>query len=144
MILMAGAIFGDILDFLLPDTVVCNLIYKDGYSSPYYSDNDYIKFKHIFLLTDEQTASCAELLSLGLKTYFDNVSIIGRKTFGKGVGQILFEDKTRGFVIFLVNHYWNVREENIMGKGIQPDKQVKGNSLELYMDEVYKLIKSMQ
>ena len=44
----------------------------------------------------------------------------------------------------MVNHHWNVREENIMGKGIQPDKQVKGNSLELYMDEVYKLIKSMQ
>jgi len=134
----------DILDFLLPDSVACNLIYKDGYSSPYYSDDDLIEFKHIFVFTNEQSASCAELLSLGLKTYLDNVTIIGRKTFGKGVGQILFEDKTRGFVIFLVNHYWNVREENITEKGIQPDKQVKGNSLESYMNEVYKIIESMK
>lgn len=134
----------DILDFLLPDSVVCNLIYKDGYSNPYYSDEEHIPFKHIFVLVDEKSASCAELVTLGLKTYLDNVTVVGRKTFGKGVGQTLFEDKTRGFVIFLVNHYWNVREENIMGKGIQPDKQVRGNSLESYMNEVYKLIKNMQ
>ena len=134
----------DVLDFLLPDSVVCNLIYKDGYSNAYYSDEDHIKFKHIFVLTDEQSASCSELLSLGLKTYLDNVSIIGRTTFGKGVGQIIFEDKTRGFVIFIVNHYWNVREENISDKGIQPDKVVKGNTLESYMSEVNKLIDSMQ
>jgi len=130
----------DILDFLLPDSVVCNLIDKDGYSSPYYSDEDYIRFKHIFVFTNEGSASCSELLSLGLKTYLDNVSIIGRKTFGKGVGQILFEDKARGFAIFLVNHYWNVREVNITGEGIQPDRQVKGNDTESYMSEVYKMV----
>ena len=135
---------GDILDFLLPDSVVCNLIYKDGYSSPFYSDEDNIKFKHIFILTDEQTASCAELVTLGLKTYLDNVTVIGRKTFGKGVGQILFEDKTRGFVIFLVNHFWNVREENITDEGILPDIPVEGNALEEYLDEVNRLIKSGQ
>lgn len=134
----------DILDFLLPDRVVCNLIYKDGYSDSYYSDDAYIPFKHIFVLIDEYTASCSELVTLGLKTYLDNVTVIGRNTFGKGVGQLLFEDKTRGFVIFLVNHYWNVREENIMGKGIQPDIEVLGDSIELYMNEVYDLIESMQ
>lgn len=134
----------DILDFLLPDRVVCNLIYKDGYSDSYYSDDAYIPFKHIFVMTDEYSASCSELVTLGLKTYLDNVTVIGRKTFGKGVGQLLFEDKTRGFVIFLVNHYWNVREENIMGKGIQPDIEVLGDSIELYMNEVYDLIESMQ
>ncbi|ABX41566.1 tetratricopeptide repeat protein [Lachnoclostridium phytofermentans] len=134
----------DILDFLLPDRVVCNLIYKDGYSDSYYSDDAYIAFKHIFVLTNENSASCSELVTLGLKTYLDNVTVIGRKTFGKGVGQLLFEDKTRGFVIFMVNHYWNVREENIMGKGIQPDIEVLGDSNELYMNEVYNLIKSMK
>jgi tetratricopeptide (TPR) repeat protein/uncharacterized RDD family membrane protein YckC len=134
----------NILDFLLPDRVVCNLIYKDGYSDSYYSDDAHIPFKHIFILTDEYSASCSELVTLGLKTYLDNVTVIGRKTFGKGVGQFLFEDKTRGFVIFLVNHYWNVREENIMGKGIEPDIEVLGDSIELYMNEVYSVIESMQ
>ncbi|NLY19011.1 MAG: tetratricopeptide repeat protein [Clostridiaceae bacterium] len=123
----------DILDFLLPDSVVCNLIYRDGYSDAYYSDDELIEFKHIFVLVDEYSASCSELLTLGLKTYLDNVTVIGRKTFGKGVGQTLFEDKTNGFVIFLVNHYWNVRQENINEKGIIPDKTVKGDSLEEFM-----------
>jgi len=123
----------DILDFLLPDSVVCNLIYRDGYSDAYCSDDELIEFKHIFVLVDEYSASCSELLTLGLKTYLDNVTVIGKKTFGKGVGQTLFEDKTNGFVIFLVNHYWNVRQENINEKGIIPDKTVEGDSLEEFM-----------
>lgn len=132
----------DILDFLLPDVVVCNLIYKDGYSDAYYSDEQQIEFKHIFVLIDEYSASCSELLTLGLKTYLDNVIVIGRKSWGKGVGQLLFEDKTNGFVIFLVNHYWNVRQENINEKGITPDITVKGDSLERFMAEVNKIIES--
>jgi len=133
----------DILDFLLPDSVVCNLIYKDGYSNAYYSDDELIEFKHIFVLIDEYSASCSELLTLGLKTYLDNVTVIGRKSFGKGVGQVLFEDKTTGFVIFLVNHYWNVRQENINEKGIIPDITVKGDSLEEFMKEVNKVIEGL-
>jgi len=133
----------DILDFLLPDSIVCNLIYRDGYSDAYYSDDQRIEFKHIFVLIDEYSASCSELLTLGLKTYLDNVTVIGRKSFGKGVGQVLFEDKTKGFVIFLVNHYWNVRQENINEKGIIPDINVDGDSLEDFMAEVIKAIESL-
>jgi len=90
------------------------------------------------------SASCSELLASGLKAYLYNVTVIGRKTFGKGVGQILFEDKTNGFVIFLANHYWNVRQENINEKGIIPDKTVRGDSLEELMAEVNKVIESLQ
>ena len=43
--------------------VVCNLIYKDGYSTSYYSDDQQIEFKHIFILIDEYSASCSELLT---------------------------------------------------------------------------------
>lgn len=132
----------DILDFLLPDVVVCNLIYKDGYSNAYYSDDQQIEFKHIFVLIDENSASCSELLALGLKTYLDNVTVVGRKSLGKGVGQVLFEDKSNGFVIFLVNHYWNVRQENINDKGIIPNITIEEDSFEDIMEEVNKTIES--
>jgi tetratricopeptide (TPR) repeat protein/uncharacterized RDD family membrane protein YckC len=130
----------NILDYLLPDCVVCNLIYKDGYSDSYYSDDEYIKFRHIFVLTDGDSASCSELVTLSLKTYLDNVTVIGAKTFGKGVGQIGFEDKENELAVFVVNHYWNVREINIMDKGIEPDVPVAGSGYGECMDEVRKLI----
>jgi|LSQX01.1.fsa_nt_gb tetratricopeptide (TPR) repeat protein/uncharacterized RDD family membrane protein YckC len=129
----------NILDYLLPDCVVCNIIHKDGYSNSYYSDEEYIVFRHIFVLTDENSASCSELVTLGLKTYLDNVTVIGGKTFGKGVGQFGYDDKERGLALFIVNHFWNVREINIMDKGIEPDMPVKGSGEEC-MDEVRKII----
>jgi tetratricopeptide (TPR) repeat protein len=125
-----------ILDFLLPECVVCNLIHKDGYTESYYSDIEHIPFRHIFVLTDENTASCSELVALGLKTYLDNVTIIGGKTFGKGVGQLGFEDKKNNMILFVVNHFWNVREVNIKDKGIEPDIQAGENTLESLMEEV--------
>lgn len=123
----------NILDLLLGDCVVCNLIYKDGYTNQYYSDANQVKFKQIVVLTNENSASCAELVTLGLKTYLDNVTIIGNTTYGKGVGQIGFEDKSQGLVFFLVNHYWNVRETNIMDIGIKPDIECKSNDLKDYL-----------
>lgn len=129
----------NILDYLLGDCVVCNLIDKSGYSTEYYSDEDQILFKKIYVLTNEYTASSSELLTLGLKTYLDNVTVIGQTTYGKGVGQTLYEDKTSGFVLFLVNFYWNVREINIMDVGIEPDIQVDSDKLEDYLDAIEEL-----
>ncbi len=129
----------NILDFLLENCVVCNLIDKDGYSSEYYSDAAQIEFKEIFVLTNENSASCSELVTLGLKTYLDNVTVIGETTYGKGVGQIVLEDQAREFVFFLVNFYWNVREINIMDVGIEPDIRVDSDNVEDYLNRINQL-----
>lgn len=123
----------NILDVLLPDRATCSLIYRDGYNYNYYSDNSRIEFKRIDILVDEYSASASELLTLGLKTYLSNVTIMGRDTFGKGVGQLVFEDKERKLILFLVNHYWNVREQNIMNTSISPDIYVNSEDLEEYL-----------
>lgn len=121
------------MDFLLGECVVCNLIDKSGYINQYYSDSSQIVFKNICVLTNQYSASCSELVALGLKTYLDNVTIIGERTYGKGVGQLVHEDKKREFALFLVNHYWNVREINIMDVGIEPDVYVNSDKLEDYL-----------
>ncbi len=126
----------NILDFLLSECVVCNLIDKGGYTNQYYSDASQIVFKNIYVLTNENSASCSELVALGLKTYLDNVTIIGERTYGKGVGQLVYEDKKREFALFLVNHYWNVRENNIMDVGIEPDVYVNSSELEDYLSVI--------
>ncbi len=48
----------------------------------------YLEFENIFILQDESTASSAEGLIMSLKENLDNVTIIGTKSFGKGIGQV--------------------------------------------------------
>ena len=131
----------NMLDVLLPSYVTSSLIYNDGYSDNYYSDASHIDFKHIFIFVDEHTASAAELLTLGLKSYLSNVTVVGRDTFGKGVGQLVFEDKKERILVFVVNHYWNVKQNNVMNSPIKPDIAIKGNSLENFMKPVNKTLK---
>lgn len=124
----------NILDSLLPQCTMSTLIDKDGYTYPYYSDASQIVFKQINILVDENTASASELLTLGLKTYLKNVTVIGRTTVGKGVGQMVYDDTVNKKIYLIVNHYWNVRQTNIMNKGITPDKKVEGNNLDDFLN----------
>ncbi len=126
----------NILDALLPECVTSYIVYRDGYINTYTSDASQVKFKHIYIFVNENSASSSELLSLGLKKYLNNVTIIGTPTVGKGVGQITFEDKKKKYLIFLVNHYWNVKEKNIMGSNIKPDILVKGKTDAEYFSKV--------
>lgn len=130
----------NILDALLASCVTCTLIDRDGYTYNYYSDASQVKLKKIFILVDEQSASASELLTLGLKTFLNNVTIVGTNTYGKGVGQNVYEDRQKNLMVFLVNHYWNVREQNIKDVGITPDVYVKSDNLSDYIDVVKDMI----
>lgn len=123
----------EILDYLLPECSTSYIIDRNGYIDSYYSDKNQIRFKNILILVDENSASSAELLALGLKKYLNNVVIIGKPTFGKGVGQNVYEDKKKKYMIFLVSFYWNVKEENIAGSRIYPDVKIYTNSNEEYI-----------
>lgn len=131
----------DILDLLLPECYTSYLIDRNGYIDSYFSDENQVSFKKILILVDENSASSAELLTLGLRKYLDNVVVIGRPTFGKGVGQNIYEDKQKKYMIFLVGFYWNVKEENIADSKISPDVKIKGSSNEEYMRAIKAQIK---
>jgi C-terminal processing protease CtpA/Prc len=77
-------------------------------------------FKKIVILQNEYTASASELLILGLYQYTDNLVLIGQNTYGKGVCQLVLDSPENEFALFLVNAYWNVREDNIYYYGIPP------------------------
>lgn len=129
----------NILDALLPSCVTCTLFYKEGYTYNYYSDASQVKFDKIYILVDENTASASELLTLGLKTYLDNVTVIGDNTYGKGVGQLVYQDRNRKLMVYLVNHFWNVREQNIKETGITPDIHIETEELSDYIDIIKEL-----
>ncbi|NLN65319.1 MAG: DUF5050 domain-containing protein [Clostridiaceae bacterium] len=110
-----------ILDALLPECTPSYIIERNGYISTFRSGKNYTQFKKIGILVNENTASSSELLALGLKTYLDNVTIIGKHTVGQGVGQTVYLDRMKQYAIFLVNHYWNVLQDNIHDEGLPID-----------------------
>jgi tetratricopeptide (TPR) repeat protein len=128
----------NILDTLLPECISSYTIDRNGYIDTYQTTYDYFPFKHIYLLVNEESASASELVALSLKTYLPNVTIVGRNTFGKGVGQTVFENKENRYIIFLTDSFWNVKETNILGKGVQPDLLVNGTELQDFLNAVMK------
>lgn len=131
----------DILDYLLPECTTSYVIDRNGYIDSYYSNENQVSFRNILILVDENSASSAELLTLGLKKYLNNVVVIGKPTFGKGVGQNIYEDKNKKYMIFLVSFYWNVKEENISGSKIYPDVKINSDSNEDYIRAIKAQIK---
>lgn len=132
----------NILNALLPELLISQLINKEGYTYPYYSDATQVTFNHIYILVDGNTASASELLTLALKTYLKDVTVVGEKTYGKGVGQFVHEDAINNRLYFIVSHFWNVREHNIDGEGIMPDIELNSTDLNEYLELVYEHIEN--
>ncbi len=131
----------DILDYMLPECSTSYVIDRNGYIQSYYSDESQREFKNILVLVDGYSASSAELLTLGLKKYLNNVTVIGQPTFGKGVGQYTYENKKDQYMIFLVSFYWNVKEQNIAGSRINPDVYLKQNTNEAFVEAIKNRLK---
>lgn len=131
----------NMVSLLLPECTTTYLIYRDGDIGTYASNPYYKKFNNIFIFVNQNSASSAEMFPLSLKSYLNNVTIIGVPTEGKGVGQIVFENKEKEYMLFLVNHYWNVREQNIMGGNVRPDIFIRSDNIQDYLNIVKKELK---
>lgn len=129
------------MDILLPECISTYLIDKYGKTSEEYSDQNMVEFKNINILVNNNSASCSEVFTLSLKKYLNNVTVLGKNTYGKGVVQTTCEDINNKYIIFLASNYWNVLEENINGKGIKPDIIVEGEELEDFFKVINELEK---
>jgi carboxyl-terminal processing protease len=133
-----------ILEYILPEGNIVHMEYKD--SSRNYSISTvlqcnplYFLFHKFFedhkidmpmvVLTNENTASAGELFTSSLKDY-SVATIIGEKTYGKGVGQTGFNlkdinGKEDGSAVTITYFYYAPPfSENYDGIGIQPHKTV--------------------
>ncbi|MDR1538112.1 MAG: S41 family peptidase [Clostridiales bacterium] len=88
-----------------------------------------LEYRKILILQDENTASAAEGLILSLKGNLDNVTAIGEKTFGKGIGQVTLP-LTGGYAVkatvLLVS---GPQDNTIHGIGIEPDVYYAGDDI---------------
>ena len=91
----------------------------------------------IFILQDEWTASASELFIMALKENLDNVTIVGTKSYGKGIGQNeYFLADGYGFK-FTAMKLFTPSGASINKTGITPD-------IEYDKDDIFEYIKKIQ
>ncbi|MBQ9748934.1 MAG: S41 family peptidase [Clostridia bacterium] len=113
----------DILDILLPEGPIVHLLEKGKDPFTYTSDDEEVNLPMV-VLTNDGTASAAELFTAALKDY-EKAVIVGEKTFGKGCGQV-GRPLSDGSVVFITNFLYNPPfSDNYDGVGIVPDHEVE-------------------
>jgi carboxyl-terminal processing protease len=75
------------------------------------------------VMTDENTASAAEILAAALREY-DIATLVGEKTFGKGTFQEVIELDEGGALSLTVGEYLTASGESLADDGIEPDVRV--------------------
>lgn len=106
------------------------LVYTKGrnpkFDERYFATNQKIipdNFK-LVILVDENTASAAEIFTGVMKDY-KRATIIGEKTFGKGVVQQVFQLNDGSAVFLTITQYFTPKGYVIHKNGIEPDIKVQ-------------------
>lgn len=77
------------------------------------------------VLVNEDSASASEILAALLKEDCDNVTIVGTKTYGKGVIQTLYQLTDGSGLKITTNEYFTPKHNKINKIGITPDVEVE-------------------
>lgn len=130
-----------IADTLLPEGDILTIRDKAGSEVPYKSDDKRIELPLVVLI-NEESASASEVLAGALRDY-ELATLVGTKSYGKGVVQSLIEFGDGSAFKLTTAKYYTPSGECIDGKGIEPHikvelpKELKGyavNALEYAKD----------
>ena len=115
----------EIADYLLPECRIMSENTKDG-TETVYNSKEGSEDLDMVILVNGNTASASEILAAALQ---DNkaCTVIGTKTYGKGVTQTLrpFDDGTA--VKITVTEYFRPNGKTVQGVGITPDIEAEGD-----------------
>ncbi|HOA54769.1 MAG TPA: S41 family peptidase [Clostridiales bacterium] len=120
----------DISSMFLPRKSIVAIDHFRWYDHVYRSNKDQpLKYDKIIILQDEATASASENMIAALSENLDNVELIGKKTFGKGIGQFTLPLR-RGYAVKATTLKWLTPSGlNIQGDGIEPDVEYSGDDI---------------
>ena len=114
----------EIADYILnKDDVILYEVDKNDKETVEKSTNDPIINMPIVVLTNENTASSSEILAGALKDH-GKATIIGEKTYGKGVIQQLLTLPDGSGLKITSEEYLTPNKTKINGIGIEPDEQI--------------------
>jgi carboxyl-terminal processing protease len=111
------------IDKLVPAGAVVRVKDKNGkITEPYMSDASQVNLP-MAVLTNQNTASAAELFTAALRDY-GKAKSIGTKTFGKGTMQEIINLDDGTALELSVAYFYPPKSDSFEGKGITPDIEV--------------------
>lgn len=113
----------EILDQILPEGLIVYTEDKYGHREEYRSDAAHVFEKPLVVLVNENSASASEVFSGAIKDYGVG-TLVGTKTFGKGIVQRLFDLSDGTGLKLTISKYYTPNGNDIHEKGIEPDVEV--------------------
>ena len=114
----------DMASRLLPQGLIIYTEDKNGNRDEYVGDGKNEFKKPMVILVNGNSASAAEIFSGALKDY-GKATLVGEKTYGKGVVQVVVPMADGSAVKLTTAKYYLPNGECIHGEGIEPDVKVE-------------------
>lgn len=137
----------DILDQILPEGVTVWTENKEGEKKEYISDASCLNYP-MAVLINGNSASSSEIFAGAIRDYKYG-TLIGTKTFGKGIVQSIRRLADGSAIKLTTARYFTPNGENIHGEGIQPDieleyKYLDPNAKEYDMMDDNQILKAIE
>ena len=111
-----------VADEFLDKGVVCYVEDKNGKTETYDAKNGKTGLKTV-VLVNEYSASASEILSYAMKD--NDYTIIGNKTYGKGVIQVTLPQKDGSALELTIMEYLSPNKHKVHKKGVTPNVKVE-------------------
>ena len=111
-----------ITDLIVPEGKIVYTVDKQGSGETLMSDSKQIEIP-LVVLVNNSSASASEVFTAAVKDYGVG-TIIGNKTYGKGVVQSLLYLRDGTYVKFTTSEYFSPKGNKIDGIGVTPDIEV--------------------
>ncbi len=129
--LLDNAVF--IADMFINNGTIVDIIYRNGYKKSIKAQDEHFPLnKPVVVLVNGASASASEILSGALKDYH-RATLVGRKTFGKGLVQKVVPLPNETGLNVTIARYLTPNGTDINKLGIKPDIEV-GNEFDFLID----------
>lgn len=114
----------EMLDYILPEGTTLYMEEKDGTRTDYTSDAKHYLDAPMVVLTNGNSASASEIFA-GAIHDFQAGTLVGTKTYGKGVVQVTLPLSDGSAVKLTIARYFTPSGVCIHGEGIKPDVELE-------------------
>lgn len=114
----------EMLDMMLPEGAIVYTEDKNGNRDSEYTSSDREQFtKPLVVLINGNSASASEIFAGAIKDYGIG-TLVGTKTYGKGIVQRLYELEDGSAIKLTISKYFTPNGNDIHGEGITPDIEI--------------------
>ncbi|MHB9093718.1 MAG: S41 family peptidase [Eubacteriales bacterium] len=113
----------NVADLFVPEGPIVFIEYRSDKEEIYKADNKFLKLP-LLVLVDGNSASASEIVAGAIKDTKAG-TLVGTKTFGKGVVQSLYELQNNAGLKLTTGKYLTPLKHDINKKGIEPDIKVE-------------------